>query len=284
MVAPELVGKALSDGERQARNMLDSRMTATASLAPPGSSGLLVAEGDSWFDYPGSDILDVLEDVYGYDVNKVAKAGDTVEQMAYQDWQLAKFIRVIEKIAAKGREPRAVLLSAGGNDVAGDPFETLLNFANAPDPGLNAVIADEFIEGRIQLAYVRIISAITTVCRDRFGKAVPIVTHGYDYAVPDGRGLYWMGPWLDPGFRAKGYLDMDVRGPVVVDLIDRFNAMLAGLGSLPDLSHVHYVNLRGSLPNAPEVYREWWANELHPSDAGFREVGRQFADVLAALP
>jgi lysophospholipase L1-like esterase len=284
MAAPELVHKALSDGERQARALLESRMTAAASRTPPGSAGLLVAEGDSWFDYPGSDIIDVLEDLHGYDVNKVAKAGDTAEQIAYQDWQLAKFLRVIDKIAAGGKEPRAILLSAGGNDVAGNPFETLLNFANAPDPGLNAVIADEFINGRIQLAYVRIISAIATVCLDRFGKAVPLVTHGYDYAVPDGRGLLWMGPWLDPGFRAKGYLDQDVRQAIVVDLIDRFNVMLEGLGSLPGLSHVHYVNLRGSLPNTPETYAQWWANELHPSEAGFRTIGRRFADVLGALP
>jgi hypothetical protein len=242
-----------------------------------------VAEGDSWFDYPGSDVIDVLEDVHGYAVNKVAKAGDTAEQMAYQDWQLAKFIRVIEKIASNAREPKAILLSAGGNDVAGEPFGTLLNFANAPDPGLNEVIANEFIEGRVQLAYIRIISAITTVCRERFGKAIPVVTHGYDYAVPDGRGVLWLGPWLEPGFRAKGYLDLAVRQSIIVELIDRFNTMMEGLGNLPDLSHVHYVNLRDSLPNDPEVYEQWWANELHPTPDGFRRVAGRFVEVLDTL-
>lgn len=46
--------------------------------------GVIVAEGDSWFDYPligKRDILDVLED-YGYQVESVADMGDTVESMA----------------------------------------------------------------------------------------------------------------------------------------------------------------------------------------------------------
>ena len=284
MATGDLVEQALAEGVRQAQSLLARRVSAAHAGVAAGSAGLLVAEGDSWFDYPGSDILDVLDDVHGFEVHKVAKAGDTAEQMAYQDWQLAEFLRVIEKLAAKGEEPRAILLSAGGNDVAGNPFEALLNFANAPNPGLNDVIANEFIEGRVQLAYVRIISAITTVCRDRFGKAIPVVTHGYDYAVPDGRGVLWLGPWLAPGFRAKGYLDMGTRRAIVVELIDRFNVMMGRMGSLPDLSHVHHVDLRGRVPNAPDVYRDWWANELHPSDAGFREVSRRFADVLGTLP
>ena len=33
------------------------------------------------------------------------------------------------------------------------------------------------------------------------------------------------GPWLAPGFDAKGYQNMTVRKQLVKDLIDRFNAM-----------------------------------------------------------
>jgi hypothetical protein len=53
------------------------------SLGPPVSAGTLLAEGDSWFDYPLHDVLRLLEDDFGYDVESVAHKGDRVEEMAY---------------------------------------------------------------------------------------------------------------------------------------------------------------------------------------------------------
>jgi hypothetical protein len=47
------------------------------------SAGVLIAEGDSWFDYPFQDVLSALEDDYGFDVESVAHKGDNVEDMAY---------------------------------------------------------------------------------------------------------------------------------------------------------------------------------------------------------
>src|SRR6185436_18046322 len=41
------------------------------ALGPAASAGLLIAEGDSWFDYPMHDVLSVLEDDFGYDVRSV---------------------------------------------------------------------------------------------------------------------------------------------------------------------------------------------------------------------
>src|SRR5229473_2502907 len=52
------------------------------ALGPAVSTGLLIAEGDSWFDYPFHDVLRLLEDDHGYDVESVAHRGDTVEDMA----------------------------------------------------------------------------------------------------------------------------------------------------------------------------------------------------------
>lgn len=57
----------------------------------PGSAGVLVAEGDSWFDYPWHDVLRMLEDRHGYDVESVAHKGDRVEDMAYSGGQLEEF-------------------------------------------------------------------------------------------------------------------------------------------------------------------------------------------------
>src|SRR5262245_35589150 len=89
----------------------------TRALAMPPPIGLLVAEGDSWFDYPFHDVLTMLEDEHGYDVESVAHKGDTVEDMAHSGGQFDAFARLLEKLIRQGRVPNAILLSGGGHDV-----------------------------------------------------------------------------------------------------------------------------------------------------------------------
>src|SRR5688572_3559393 len=57
--------------------------TRRALAALPPATGILVAEGDSWFDYPFNDVLSMLEDEHGFDIESVSHKGDTVEDMAY---------------------------------------------------------------------------------------------------------------------------------------------------------------------------------------------------------
>jgi lysophospholipase L1-like esterase len=248
------------------------------------SAGVIIAEGDSWFDYPLNDVLSDLEDNYGYDVESVAHKGDTVEDMAFSGGQLDAFSRRVEKVLRNGLRPKAILLSGGGNDVAGDEFAILLNHATSSIAGLNASIVTGVIDERTHDAYVTILRAITTICQSQIGTTVPILVHGYDYPVPDGRGFLggWgplPGPWLEPGFRRKGYEVMTARKAIVVELIDRFNAMLAGLAGRAPFAHVQYVDLRGTLSNGPQ-YKTWWANELHPTRKGFEAVTAKFVAAL----
>jgi hypothetical protein len=246
------------------------------------SAGVVVAEGDSWFDYPFNDVLKHLEDFYAYDVEAVSHRGDNVEDMAYSDGQLDEFSRRIEKVLRTGVEPKAILLSGGGNDLAGDEFAVILNHASSSIPGLNGDIVSGVVE-RLQDAYVTILTAITAVCQGQIGRAVPIIIHGYDYPVPDGRGVFggwpFPGPWLEPGFRRKGYEKMTARMPLMIKLIDHFNAMLRRVSRLPTFPHVRYLDLRGTLPTGA-TYEEWWDNELHPTKRGFRAVTAKFAAAI----
>lgn len=253
----------------------------------PGSAGVLVAEGDSWFDYPWQDVLRMLEDRHGYDVESVAHKGDRIEDMAYSGGQLEEFTRLIEKLLRRSVIPRAVLISGGGNDVAGDTFGMLVNHARSARPGLNDDIVRGVVDNRVRNAYVTVISAVTELVRDRTGQTIPILIHGYDHAVPDGRGFIggWgplPGPWLEPGFRDKGFEELDQTRRMVADLIDRFNRMLDAVAGTPGFGHVHYINLRGTLPNGAG-YKTWWANELHPTERGFAAVAERFATAIAQL-
>jgi lysophospholipase L1-like esterase len=289
--------KALQQRMRAVRR---ARTSTRAAGGPPiapqlmravggsATAGVLVAEGDSWFDYPLHDVLQLLEDHHGYEVESVAHRGDRVEDMAYALGQLEEFTRRIEKLLRRNVIPKAILLSGGGNDVAGTEFGMLLNHARSPLAGLNQQILNGVINERLRVAYLTILSAITRICKQRLDRHIPILIHGYDYPVPDGRGFLggWgplPGPWLEPGFRAKGYDELKVRIALAKQLIDHFNAMLQGIVSVPALAHVKYVDLRNSL-SVGKDYKRDWANELHPTAAGFRRITDRFAAKLAALP
>ncbi len=262
-----------------------SRLRAVGS---PRSVGVLVAEGDSWFDYPGADILSILEDDYGYEVESVSHKGDRVEQMAYGGGQLTEFARRLEKLLRRSIIPKAVLFSGGGNDIAGTEFGVLLDHISSPTPGINQRVVDAIIDGRLRASYVTILSAITHVSRSITGRTVPIILHGYDHPVADGRGFmggWWIlpGPWLEPGFRDKGFNDLAKRKLLMRALIDQFNRMVRDVAALPEFSgHVKYINLRNTL-RTDSNYKRDWANELHPTKDGYKLVTRKFAEVLAGL-
>ncbi len=273
-------------GGRPARTGPEAALSAlTEAAGGSASRGTLVAEGDSWFDYPWTDVLGCLEDDHGYDVDSVAHRGDRVEEMAYGEGQLAKLVRTIERLLRNGRVPRAILLSGGGNDIAGNEFAVLLDHAASPKPGLNEAILAAVIDERLRASYATILGAVTAISQQVLGATIPIVTHGYDYPVPDGRGFlggwaFLPGPWLEPALRQKGYQKMPERLAITGALIDRFNRMLTGLVALPAFGHVRHVDLRGTLSRAPGGYKKWWANELHPTRAGFERVAARFAGVL----
>jgi len=283
------VQAAVNQGKRQAREVLELR--ESKPLPEAGSlNGLLIAEGDSWFDYPFNSVLGELEHL-SYEIESVAHKGDTAEEMAYDAGQLAKLAGLFQKLDQRGEVPRAILLSGGGNDVAGNELGVVLNHKQSGLPAVNEDVARGVIVGRLRVALASLIGAVTELSRQTFGHKVPVLIHGYDYPVPDGRGYiggFWVlpGPWLEPAFRLKGYEDMVERVRVMTDLIDRFNEMVASLPGQPGLEHVIYVNLRRTLSNELEgkKYKKSWANELHPTDLGFKNVAAEFHKIIATLP
>jgi hypothetical protein len=253
------------------------------------TSGFLAAIGDSWFDYPFHDVLKDLEDLYGYNVESTAHAGDPIEKMAYHLGQLDDFPRKLDKIKALGAVPRACLLSGGGDDIAGNEFGMLLNNAFSPIAGWDKDIVDGLLSDRIETAFVTMITCIDALIRERFQKSLPILVHGYDYPVPDGRGYlgvfghYLFGPWLEPGFREKNFTDVSLRIEMMKDVLDRFNGILQSLPA--KFPYVRYIDVRKTLSTVlPDDYKNWWDNELHPTEKGFAKVTEKFVAVLQALP
>ena len=253
-------------------------------LGSDDSSGLLIAEGDSWFDYPLNDVLRLLEDHHGYDVESVAHKGDRVEDMAYSAGQFEEFARRLEKVLRRGKVPKAILISGGGNDIAGEEFAILLNHAASGLPAINQDVVRGVIDVRLRDAYAFLIAGLTELSKRYLDRPIPILVHGYDYPIPDGRGFlggwgFLPGPWLRPGFHQKGHEDQAKNTKVMRDLINSFNKMLKQISAAPQFSHVRYLDLRRTLQSSGRD----WANELHPTPRGFGAVAEKFARAIRRL-
>lgn len=115
-----------------------------AEAAPPGHRSFkLLAQGDSWFDYPpGTDLVDCLHSNHGHRIVNIAVAGSTLNDEAYgpvprELWGLpfgppqsndpSRIAELVTRIHEE--KPQALLISAGGNDVAGDEFFSFVNNA-----------------------------------------------------------------------------------------------------------------------------------------------------------
>jgi hypothetical protein len=280
------------------------RFTATgAPAAAPSTAtqtaqtaGYLLAIGDSWFDYPIHDVLTKLDDNYGYNIESSAHKGDPIVAMVSHVGQLDKFARCMDKISSLGATPKAILVSGGGDDIAGGEFGMLINNIDLPIAGWNEQVLAGVIDTRIAAAYRLMFASINALCQNDLSRTFPILVHGYDHPVPDGRGFLggWgplPGPWLKPGFDEQLFVDIIAATRMMVVLIDRFNTMLQNLVQEPGFENVRYVDLRGTLSNDAGDYKAWWANELHPTGDdlfgardGFGAVAAKFQAVLTQLP
>jgi hypothetical protein len=259
----------------------------------------LLAQGDSWFDYPpGTDLIDCLHSNHGHTITNIAVAGSTLNDEAYgpvprelfglpagplQSDDPSRIAELVHRIQQD--KPQALLLSAGGNDIAGDEFFSFINNSKSGLTAINADVLNGVVNGTFKAAYQYLIDTAIAAAADPKFK---IFTHGYDYPFPDGRGvisfLGWkVGPWFDPTFNQKNYpynntADLQVRHDITAKFIDALNAMLTGLTAQPKyVGKLFHVNLVGTLSSPAD-----WANELHPGNAGFSSFADKIDAVLQA--
>lgn len=236
----------------------------------------ILAEGDSWFDYPvplfGGGVIAHLEHRVGLPILNLAKAGDEVRYM--MGVAERKIIaRHLQDGCPAGGGWDVLLFSGGGNDIVDNPMALWIKDF---DPALSP--KDQIHSARFEaaLALVRAGYEDLITLRDQLSPDTWLVFHGYDFAIPDGRGICHLGPWLKPTFDLRGFPDRDTAFAVVKVMLQQFAAMLQSLESHPKVS---FINAQGTLAPEPSS----WHNELHPSRAGYKRFSEIFHERLKTL-
>jgi hypothetical protein len=240
---------------------------------------VMLAHGDSWFDYPlagndlslnNTDVIVQLETMGNINpaILNISHHGDaTTDEMS-----LPKQQRMIESLQepanwADAGKPDAILFSGGGNDIAGDRFCIFLDYATPGGTGLNAKRFQEVV-GMVEASYLDLF-----VFRDRYAQGVPIFGHCYDFPIPNGVHPICAGPWLQPSLEFCGWTDLGQGATIARSALVAFKNLVVKLAGDPANNFI-VVDTQGLLRPAD------WANELHPFPSGFKTIAGKFVDAL----
>jgi hypothetical protein len=236
----------------------------------------IFAEGDSWFDYPvpffGGGIIPRLEDRLGVPILNLAKAGDEVRYMLGVEERGVLTEHLTNGCPAGG--PWDVLLfSGGGNDIVDNPMALWVRDFDPAVPPAGHIHQARFDSA---LALVRAGYEDLITLRDQLSPDTHLVFQGYDFAIPDGRGICLLGPWLKPTFDLRKFPTRDAAAQVMQAMLRQFAGMLMSLTAHPK---VNFINGQGTLAPQPSS----WHNELHPAKAGFEKFADLFHQKLKVL-
>lgn len=274
------IGNGLARLRRQLRF---KEQLALGSKAP-----VLVSEGDSWFQFPI--LIDDVIDQLGKDylVWDVSAAGDTAQNMVFG--VVGKgHCEYLNALRDRKDRVRAFLFSAAGNDIIGQDEAGVPMLARILKKHVSGGSPSDHIDfavfGQALTFLKKAYSDVITKIRKEPGfEKLPIIVHGYDYAIPSDAGpdeprhpIYAkQDEWLGKPLAEKGITDPSLQRGIIRRLIDGLYDMLDQVAH--DHPHVHVVNVRGTLPQITD-----WNDEIHGTSAGFEHVAGKFKAVLAKV-
>jgi len=247
----------------------------------------LVAEGDSWFAYPPpgllfgrpSNVISHLRTKRRFNLLQLSSSGDEAVEILSGRSKL----RLIEAIQ---RHPvHFLLFSGGGNDLVGRyDFDFFLR-EDVDSDDWSEYLHHERLDRRIaqvHAAYADLLDFCTAYSRNL---GIRVVTHTYDYAIPDPQGAEFVGgllkirggrSWIHPYLRAKNVPRRFDR-ILVRYLIDRLAECLLTLEAAHP-ARLLVADTRGSLDPTKD-----WLNEIHPTSKGFGKIADSVFAELEAM-
>lgn len=242
---------------------------------------VLVSEGDSWFQFPFliEDVVDHLGE--DYLIWSLDAAGDTASNMIDL---MPEYPEALHRW--KDQPVRAFLLSAAGNDIIGEDKNGMATLSRllkplTPDKGATEHIdwdAVRNVLAMLEQAYRKVVRTVREVPGQ---ERLPILIHGYDYAIPGGFPGDQRNPiyarrdqWLGRPLVAKGIVDPELQRNIIRLLIDALYEMLGRVAGNATESFVFLVDVRDAI--GPDQ----WNDEIHGTDTGFAAVAVRFRAAL----
>ncbi len=271
------IDKDIADRTKSHQSRIARLKAAGARLAP--GQLVMLAHGDSWFDYPltgnglpldNTDVIAQLGSMGGANpvILNLSHYGDaTTDEMS-----LPKQQRMIQSLQNPSNwmdrgKPDAILFSGGGNDIAGNQFCIFLDHSDTPgSTGLNDERFQKVLDA-VEASYLDLFAF-----RDRYASGVPIYGHCYDFPIPNGKAPICAGPWLKPSLDFNGW-NLLQGEDILKKALTGFKNLLVKLAGVP-ANNFKPVDTQGLLKAAD------WANELHPYPDGFKKIAEKFVDAL----
>lgn len=227
----------------------------------------ILAEGDSWLAYPqilGSKNI-TLQLADNYDdmiILCLAASGDEAVAMVSSLSNKAPLMSALRQY-----DFDVLLFSGGGNDVVGEwDFDFFLNEKTSGMSWQDCIHLERFERrlNQIENAYLDLLEYTFLYSRN---KKIKVVTHTYDYLIPDPKGVVGGKSWMYPYLMVKNITEKSDQINIAKYLLNRFVEMLAEVAKSPIAqSRFQVVNTFGS------VKSDEWANEIHPTSKGFMKV------------
>jgi len=229
---------------------------------------IIVSEGDSWFQYPLPDPVDIIDVVSRtYPVRSLGSASHRLKDVLHQQ----EISRVLDEEGA-----HILLLSAGGNDLLGraNGKPGILRFLRPVD-GQNTSL--EFIDWRVaEQELDALITAYEELLRETTKQfpRVGIILHGYDKPIPNDGGAWLGGPMGAHGIPEPYW--RPISDALFESFNDRLSEMAEGFGG-----QVRYLDLRSLVGGS----RVSWHDELHPvTTAVVKRLAPKFLDAIKNIP
>ena len=270
---------------------------------------LIIAEGDSWFEYPVfiKDIIDWIIKDTDNPVYSLAYGGDWISNIIYEEQYIPELSMY---------QPEVFLISGGGNDLVGDGRlsvlvnkPSLVDFSETEEDVKlkEKIISQNFDNGEINAVQRAdmIVRGTKYLNNDFYGLMktfeimyklffkrielskkfddMKIITQGYDFVIPSNNKtifknpLKWVtnnGKWLYYPLVRKGISDKYEQQSILSAMIYYFNEMLISVGEYCNknkgTNYVFHIDSRGALKEKE------WSDELHPTSKSFRKISNVY--------
>lgn len=238
---------------------------------------LFLAEGDSWFNkfYPSRDnLLEQLDLSQRCRVLDHSWSGDKADDM-FAPRRISALAHYLDLCQYK-----AILLSAGGNDIIGN-IGTLLNGTGNAAKLSNTAVDDAF--DHVEMLLRAFCDTRITSTRNR---ATRVFIHAYDFVTPRNAPVKGniAGPWVYPRLIQQGVTSPVAQRALVTELLKRWLARLSQLADPASAKHItgfHVFLSQGILTpaNANDTGRSGdWEDEIHPTKDGYRKLAAKLVN------